>query len=466
MTALTLAVLAVTGVLIHVRVERALLANLDDALVSIARTEVASAFDEPGKPVHVHEEDPPGSLSLAVGSGYEKFARITNAAGTVLATTANLAAHPLADDAAARAAAIGGAIAFADVRTADAVFRGVYYPIRHAPEPGTVALVAVSKEPLVRALRAVTGALAASLALAAIGAAWLVGRVARRLTGPLERIATAARAVGTDDAPAAIPAVSDDAELRALTDGLNGMLARLDAALEAERAAAAAQRRFVDDAAHELRTPLTNLRGTIEVALRHPRTVDEYRATLADAVVEIERLSLLANDLLVLSRADAGQLQCETAPCDLAAVAAGAVRAWGARAEAHRVALRLETPAALPIVADAGRLRQVLDNLLDNALRHAPSDSEIVVTAGARNGVTTLSVRDHGPGLAAEDQARVFERFYRTDASRARHSGGLGLGLPIAKAIVEAHGGTLGVTAAPGHGCTFEARLPRVPSRD
>lgn len=460
MMGLSLAVLAVAGLLIYVRVERAFLASLDDALVSIARTEVASAFDEPGKPVHVHEEDAPGPLTLGTGGGYEKFARITNGAGTVLAATANLAAHPLPDDAAARAAAARGEIAFADLRTGDAVFRGVYYPIRHAPEPSTVALVAVSKEPVARALHAVTGALAVSLAFAAAGAGWLVARMARRLTGPLERIASAARAVGTSDAPARIPAVSDDAELRALTDVLNGMLERLDTAFQAERAAATAQRRFVADASHELRTPLTNLRGTIEVALRHPRSADEYRETLAGALQEIERLTRLANDLLVLSRADAGRLPCVSAPCDLAAVAADAVRACADRARDRHVSVRVDAPPQLPMVADADRVRQVLDNLLDNALRHAPRESEVVVTAGTQDGAVTIRVRDHGPGLAPEDQARVFERFYRTDAARARHSGGLGLGLPIAKAIVEAHGGTLTVAAAPGAGCTFEARFP------
>ncbi len=292
-----------------------------------------------------------------------------------------------------------------------------------------------------------------------------MSRVARRLTDPLEQIADAARAIGPDGTHAVIPAVSSDVELRALTDILNGMLHRLDTALQAVRAAAAAQRRFVADASHELRTPLTNLRGTIEVALRHPRTAEEYRDTLATAVHEIERLSRLANDLLMLSRADAAQLRCQSSPCDLAAVVSGTVRGWADRAREQRVSLRLEAPSHLPIVADADRSRQVLDNLLDNALRHAPSESEVVVTAGTQNGAATLRVRDRGPGLASEEQARVFERFYRTDASRARHSGGLGLGLAIAKAIVEAHSGTLAVESAPGSGCTFEARLPQ-PARE
>ena len=463
MTAVAFAVLGVAGVLIYVRVQRALLANLDGALLTIARTEIASAFDEPGKPVHVHEEDTPEPITLAVGSGYEKFARITIGTGEVVAATANLATHPLSDDEDARARAGRGAIAFADLRAGGASFRGVYYPIRTAPKVGTVALVAVPEEPIVRALRAVTGALVVSLAFAAVAAGWLADRVARRLTEPLERIAGAARAIGPADAAASIPDVSSDAELRALTDILNDMLRRLDTALQAERQAAEAQRRFVADASHELRTPLTNLRGTIEVALRHPRSAEDYRETLAVAAREIERLSRLANDLLMLSRADVGRLPYLPAPCDLASIAHEAVGAYDTRAAEQRVTVRLDAPDRLPIVGDAGRLRQVLDNLLDNAVRHAPADSAVVVSAAAQNGSAVLRVHDSGPGLTREEQARVFDRFYRADASRARHSGGVGLGLTIAKAIIEAHGGTLAVESEPGSGCTFEARLPAEP---
>ena len=467
MTAVAFTVLGVAGVLIYVRVQRALLANLDGALLTIARTEIASAFDEPGKPVHVHDEDTPEPITLPVGSGYEKFARITIGTGEVVAATANLAAHSLPDDDEARARAVRGEIAFADLRAGGASFRGVYYPIAAAPKVGTVVLVAVPEEPIVHALHAITGALLVSLGVAALAAGWLAGRVARRLTDPLERIASAARAIGPADVAASIPDVSSDAELRTLTDILNGMLRRLDASLQAERQAADAQRRFVADASHELRTPLTNLRGTIEVALRHPRSAEEYRDTLTSAAREIERLSRLANDLLMLSRADAGRLPYLPAPCDLASIAHEAVDAYANRAAAERVTLRLDAPGRLPIVGDAGRLRQVVDNLLDNAIRHAPSDSAVLVTAAARNGSAVLRVRDAGPGLTRDEQARVFDRFYRADASRTRHSGGHGLGLTIAKAIVEAHGGTLAVESEPGSGATFEARLPTatVPSQ-
>jgi signal transduction histidine kinase len=259
---------------------------------------------------------------------------------------------------------------------------------------------------------------------------------------------------------ARIPMVSPDAELRSLTAILNDMLAALEAALTAERQTVDAQKRFVADAAHELRSPLANVRGTIEVTLRRPRSVEEYREALVIAAAEIERLSRLTNDLLVLSRADAGQLVYRPAPCDVVEIAADAIAASANRATERRVHVDLTAPTRLPIVADADRLRQVIDNLLDNGLRHAPEGSTLTVSAEARNGDVVLAVRDRGLGLTAEQQTRIFDRFYRADESRARSSGGVGLGLPIAKAIVEAHHGTLAVESAPGGGCTFVVTLP------
>jgi signal transduction histidine kinase len=195
------------------------------------------------------------------------------------------------------------------------------------------------------------------------------------------------------------------------------------------------------------------------VTLRRPRSIEEYQESLAIAAAEIERLSRLTNDLLVLSRADAGQLISRPAACDMVEIAANAIAASAHRATERGVHVDLAAPVRLPIVADADRLRQVVDNLLDNAIRHAPGDSTLTVTAEACNGDVVVAVRDQGPGLTPEQQTRVFERFYRTDESRARSSGGLGLGLPIAKAIVEAHQGTL-VVRSDGTGSTFVMTLP------
>ncbi|HSQ02490.1 MAG TPA: ATP-binding protein, partial [Burkholderiales bacterium] len=271
-------------------------------------------------------------------------------------------------------------------------------------------------------------------------------------TRPLEQIATAVDTIGGTNLQARIPEVSPDVELRQVTRVLNDMLVRLEGAF-------AAQRSFIADASHELRSPLANLRGTVEVSLRRSRSPDEYREALNVALAEAERLSRLTDDLLVLSRVDACQLALDLHSCDLSDIARGAVAALAARAQEKGVQLRLDAqPAA--IVGDAHRLRQAIDNLLDNALRYAPTGSDVVVTARQEDGHAILSVQDAGPGLSEEEQARIFDRFYRVDVSRARDSGGLGLGLPIVKGIIEAHHGQVSVRSKPGQGCVFNVFLP------
>jgi two-component system OmpR family sensor kinase len=463
MAALSIAVLMAAGGLIYGYTRGALFTNLDRELLTIARTEAVSEFDEPSVGVHVHEL-PPLAPTLFGGSGDEKCVRISDVAGRVLAATTNLASEPLLrDDQRGRARALAGEIAFADLQRGAGRYRAVYYPVT-TPEGGLLTLlVALPTEPADRTLRAVLGGLAFSLLVAAAAAGWGSVRIARRLTSPLERIADAARLVRSHGPAERIPKVSSDTELQTLTEVLNEMLAALEAAMTLERQTADAHRRFVTDAAHELRSPLANLRGTIEVTLRRPRSTEEYREALTVAAHEIERLSRLANDLLTLSRVDAGQLVCRPQLCDVVTIAGDAIVACTNRAAARQVRVALETPPRLPLVFDADRLRQVLDNLLDNGLRYAPDGSTVTVSAESRNDSVVLAVRDQGPGLTAEQQARVFDRFYRADDARARSSGGLGLGLPIAKAIVEAHRGTLGVRSAPGAGCTFVATLPAAP---
>jgi two-component system OmpR family sensor kinase len=294
-----------------------------------------------------------------------------------------------------------------------------------------------------------------SLVIGGVVSAIAARSLARRLTRSLEIIAASADRIGGMNLQARIPDVSPDIELQRVTQVLNDMLARLDEAFSA-------QRRFVADASHELRSPLANLRGTVEVALRRPRTAAEYQEALGVALAEAQRLCRLVDELLMLSRVDANQFVMDRAPCDLSEIARSAVAAVAARQTDMGVQLRLEAQ-PVPFVGDAHRLRQAVDNLLDNALRYAPAGSEVLVDSRCKDGHALLSVQDAGPGLSPADQARVFDRLYRTDAARSRDSGGLGLGLPIAKAIVGAHDGTLAVRSTLGQGCTFTVRLPLVP---
>ena len=452
MSAFALVVLTAAGAAIYLGARYVLRVTLDETLLAIARTEVASAIDRPDGQVHVHDERwVPIALPTA---GFEKYALIKDGNRQVLAQTTNIADGPsLQTEYLRETQALHGKASFGVVRRGAEPLRAIYYPLRDSGDRQLAAVVAVPMRPMREALEMMVGVLVAALLIGGAGAAWGASRLAARLTRPLEVIADSARRISDDTPDTRIPDVSPDAELRALTGVLNGTLARLQAAL-------GTQRRLVADASHELRTPLTNLRGTVEVALRRPRDNDDYRRTLEECRTEIMRLCRLVEELLVLSRADVGQLAMGAARCDLCALASAAVRAHAARAAEAGVDLALDAGVDAQVWGDADRLRGVLDNLLDNALRYAPRGTPVTVAVRRDDGRGVVSVRDRGPGLTAEEQAHVFDRFYRADPARQRHSGGAGLGLAIAKVVAEAHGGQLLLTSAPGRGATFSLSLP------
>lgn len=451
MTLLSVAVLAVATAVIYWRVRQAWLSHLDSTLLSIARIEIASSLDQAGGRLHVHDEIPVSTAPL--GLGYEKFAQIKDETHQVRAQTSNLKDGPtLETDQELEAQALQGQVMFGDMQHGQEVHRGVYYPARDIAGRPLVAVVAIPEHPLRRSLNSLLWALALALFAGAGAAAFVAKRLARQLTRPLEEIAAAADAVGGASLQARIPEVSSDFELRQVTRVLNEMLKRLEAAF-------VTQRNFAADASHELRSPLANLRGTIEVALRRSRPAEEYREALTVALIEAERLTRLVNDLLMLSRIDAQQLALDIGTCDLADIAHDAIAAVAAVAQEKGLNLRVDGQTAT-VRGDASRLRQAVDNLVDNALRYAPAGSEVKVQTYRQGGHTVLSVQDSGPGLSLADQARIFDRFYRVDTSRARDSGGLGLGLPITKAIVQAHHGEISVHSQPGSGCLFRIILP------
>lgn len=296
---------------------------------------------------------------------------------------------------------------------------------------------------------------------------------------PLTEVERTARAIAAGDLSQRVPAGDQHTEVGRLSTALNGMLARIERAFRAQQQSEAEargseerMRRFVADASHELRTPLTSIRGFAELYRQGAvGTDDEVRRLMERIEAEGGRMGLLVEDLLLLARLDQ-QRPLALAPVDLAAVAGDAVHDATAVQPDRPIALHLdESLTDVPVVlGDEGRLRQVVGNLVTNALRHTPESTRVTVTVGedpADADVLVLRVADEGPGMAAEDAARVFERFYRVDSSRARRPddaqapGGTGLGLAIVASLVAAHGGTVDVRTAPGEGATFTVRLPR-----
>jgi two-component system OmpR family sensor kinase len=259
-----------------------------------------------------------------------------------------------------------------------------------------------------------------------------------------------------------------------LASAFNTMVERIESAFRArERSEASARgseermRRFVADASHELRTPLTSIRGYAELyrqgAVTSPEDVAGVLRRIED---QAARMGLLVDDLLLLARMDQ-QRPLEHARVDLAVLAVDAVHDAHAVAPDRAVALRLpptegEDPAEVPVAGDEARLRQVLGNLVNNAILHTPTGTPVEVRVKAEATEAVLEVADKGPGLPGDQAERVFERFYRADPARGRASGGTGLGLAIVAAIVAAHGGRVEVRTAVGVGTTFRVLLPLV----
>ena len=312
-------------------------------------------------------------------------------------------------------------------------------PMSRAERADTAFLAAVNRSVLVGALIAGLAAVAVTLALSS------------RILRPVERLTEAAQRMAKGDLTVRVPVTSED-EIGQLAHAFNSMAGSL-AQQEQLR------RNMVTDVAHELRTPLTNLRGYLEAA--RDDLVPADTALVDNLYEETMLLSRLVADLQELAQAEAGQLTLLRQPAHLAGIVEQAVTILRPQANAKGLTLTVDLPDTLPPVdVDPERVGQVLRNLLNNAVAHTPEGGEITVTAQAVGAEVAVAVHDTGAGIAPEHLPYVFDRFYRADKSRARQTGGAGLGLAIAKQLVVAHGGSISVESAPGQGTTFTFTLP------
>lgn len=244
-----------------------------------------------------------------------------------------------------------------------------------------------------------------------------------------------------------------DAEIASLSQSINHLLDHLESAHST-------QQRFIADASHELRTPLTILRGEIEVALRKPRSADEYREVLQSNKEEIESLSRLTDNLLILARSDAGQLAQHRDEVDVLDVVRDVATKLQAVAEKRNVTLDIASDTETKLLGDRTQLERVMFNLIDNAISYSPADEAVSITIKRDDAHVRIEVSDAGPGITSEHLPHLFDRFYRADQSRSREHEGAGLGLAIVKTFVEAHGGTVSASSVIGHGATFVVTLP------
>jgi heavy metal sensor kinase len=288
----------------------------------------------------------------------------------------------------------------------------------------------------------------------AVGVAVAGGFVlVRRALDPVERIARKAEAISQHNLSERLPVVESGDEIERLSVSLNHMISRLEEAIRGSK-------QFVADASHELRTPLTVMRGELESLAQDGQLRRETRETLGSVLEEVERLAEIVESLFALSRLDAGEAHAEWLRFDLAELAATTAEQMSLLATDKNVSVVCDSGSAVTVEGDRARLKQVIVNLLDNAIKYTPSGGQVRLSVRREGGFAILDVADDGIGIPAEALPHVFKRFYRVDVSRSREQGGAGLGLAIVKSICAAHGAEVEVLSAPGKGSTFRVRQP------
>jgi heavy metal sensor kinase len=289
------------------------------------------------------------------------------------------------------------------------------------------------------------------LIAASLGGFWL----SRRALAPVDEISRAAQRISIENLTDRLEVTETGDQLQRLSETLNAMLARLEASVRRIT-------QFTADASHELRAPVSLIRTTAEVAVqKRDRPAGEYLEALDDILEESERTSQVVDSLMLLARADSGKENLELVHIDAGAVVKGAAVQGEKLARAHGLTFNSSVPDGwVSIQADADALRRALLILLDNAVKYTPQGGSVSIALAPRDGFAVVSVSDTGIGIAKQDTTHIFDRFWRADKARSREQGGAGLGLSIAKWIVDIHGGSIDVESEPGKGSTFQIRVP------
>jgi signal transduction histidine kinase len=433
------ALLAVVGLLLYLRLQASLGNDLDQGIRQRA-DDLAGVVTRSAVPLDLETPD-------LVERG-ESFAQVLTAGGEVLAGTEGLSSRPLLSG--ADLAGAGRRTVMLDRRSVpglDEPARLVALPLRRGDHP-VVLVVGATKGNMIETLDVLRNELlvggSLTLLLASVAGYLLSGAALR----PVEAMRRRAEQITASEPDQRLP-VSGGDELARLASTLNDMLGRLEAALARERD-------FVADASHELRTPLALLKTELELALRRPRSKDELRAAIASAAEETDRLTRLAEDLLVLARLDDGRLPVRVEAVPVEDLLRRTVARFAAEAEAQNRRIVVADGSVGSLPGDPARLQQALACLVDNALVHGGGDIDVFTQLDGDR--LEVHVADHGSGFPDEFLSRAFERFSRADA--ARTGGGAGLGLTLALAIAQLHGGTAGAANRSGAGADTWLSLP------
>lgn len=449
-TALALVLIVFAGALYAV-MARGLREQMDQSLAAAAETAVRSIEQTRANPFSQFEDLAAQFPELAV---VDKFFQIFSPTGAVTIQSPHIKPHDVLLSRAALEAALAGQTIFQSVRFADeSPMRLFAVPVFENGTLASIVQVGTSLQPVEEMLQRLLFLLLVMLpvALAAsMGAGWLI---AGRALTPVGTITEAAQRIAEGDLSRrlAVPPTAD--EIGTLVATFNEMIAKLDASFQQVR-------RFSADASHELRTPLTVMKGETELALRRPRQAEDYKLVLESNLEEIDRLTRIVDELLFLSRVDLGEVTMASLPVRLDELLQEVQKQASVLGQERSVQVVLGSLTPATILGDELRLRELLLNLVDNAVKYSKPGGKVETSLAAGDGQARLSVSDQGIGIPPEAQTRIFDRFYRTSEARAHAKRGTGLGLSICKWIAESHKGRIEVQSRIDQGSRFTVILP------
>ncbi|MCC6140712.1 MAG: HAMP domain-containing protein [Nitrospira sp.] len=447
---LALVLIVFSVVLYHVTA-RSLRDAMDQSLEETANTAVRSLEERGFLPLIDEEELLSQFPDLA---RIDKFFQIFSPSGTITLRSPNIKQHDVPLSRTALETTFSGKTIFESAKyPKEPPLRLVSVPIIYRGNLLYIVQVGTSMESIDDTLRRLLLVLLVTMPIAlavSLASGWfLAGRALR----PVDAITLAAQRIAAGDLSQRLTASTASDEIGRLASMFNDMIGRLDVSFRQIR-------QFTSDASHELRTPLTVMKGETELTLRRPRPLGDYQTVLESNLEEIDRMTHIVDELLFLSRADMGEVKMETLPVSLESLVEDIHRQATLLGQDRNIAVTLGTVQPAVVQGDELRLRELLLNLVENAIKYSHPDGTVEISLVADGANARLSVTDRGIGIAPDDLPRIFHRFFRTDGARAHTKKGTGLGLAICAWIAETHKGRIDVTSEPGAGSTFTVTLP------
>jgi len=444
-------VLVIFSTVLYLITARNLRDSVDQSLEETAAAAVRSLEERGFLPLIDEEELMSQFPELA---RIDKFFQIFSPSGTITIRSPNVKQHELPLSRQALEVAFSGQTIFESAKyPKEPPLRLISVPIIYRGNLLYIVQVGTSMESveqtLNRLLLVLVVTMPVALAVSLAGGWFLAGRALR----PVDAITLAAQRIAAGDLTQRLNVPASADEIGRLAGTFNNMIARLETSFRQIR-------QFSSDASHELRTPLTVMKGETELALRRPREAGDYTVVLESNLEEIDRMTRIVDELLFLSRADMGEVKMEHLPVTLESLLEDIYRQASLLGQERDVQVVLGTMTPAVVQGDELRLRELFLNLVDNAVKYSRPGGAVEMTMTTASGHARVSITDHGIGIAQEDLARIFDRFYRTDDARAHTKKGTGLGLAICAWIAESHDGRIEVQSESGKGSTFTVILP------